>query len=162
MLEPDGPWYYEQHVLGFNYRMTDLQAALGLSQMQRLDEFVSKRLTIAETYDSVFGSLPLVTPWQHPDGKSSWHLYVVRLKLDAIAKSRREVFKNLLDAGIGVNLHYIPIYRQPFHKRPERCWSNWPESERYYDEAITIPLYPKLAGRHLQYVIEVLQREISG
>jgi dTDP-4-amino-4,6-dideoxygalactose transaminase len=162
LSEPDGPWYYEQHVLGFNYRMTDLQAALGLSQMQRLDDFVARRLGVAKAYDSAFGSLPLVTPWQHPDGKSSWHLYVVRLKLGEISRTHREVFKRLRDAGIGVNLHYIPLYRQPFHKRAQGSRSNWPESERYYDEAISLPIYPGLTNEQELAVVEQVANTLAG
>ena len=141
--------------------MSDLQAALGLYQMQRLEEFVSKRGAIAENYDSAFDSLPLVTHWQHPDGKSSWHLYIVCLKLDQTSKTHREVFEGLRDAGIGVNLHYISLYRQPFHKLAEGFRSNWPASERCYDEAVAIPLYPRLNGRQKQYVIDMLHKEVG-
>ena len=113
---PDGPWYYQQIDLGFNYRMTDLQAALGLSQMKRLDEFVAKRHIIARRYDELLAGLPITTPWQHPDGYSGLHLYVIRLKLNEIRKTHREVFEALRAAGIGVNLHYIPVYRQPYYE----------------------------------------------
>ena len=113
---PDGPWYYQQIDLGYNYRMTDIQAALGLSQMQRLDEFVTKRHTIAKRYDQLLADLPVVTPWQHADSYSGLHLYVIRLKLKNIQKTHREVFEVLRAAGIGVNLHYIPIYHQPYYQ----------------------------------------------
>ena len=142
---PDGPWYYEQITLGFNYRMTDLQAALGLSQMQRIDEFLAKRQAIANRYDRMLSDLPVLTPWQHPDSCSARHLYVIRLKLNATLKSHREVFDSLRHADIGVNLHYMPVYRQP-HYAPFRFdRAAFPEAEQYYAEAISLPVYPGLS-----------------
>ena len=110
---PDGPWYYQQIDLGFNYRMTELQAALGISQMDRLDQYVARRHELAERYDELLADLPLTRPWQHPDSYSGLHLYVIRLKLDQIGKTHRAGFDALRELGIGVNLHYIPIYLQP-------------------------------------------------
>ena len=140
--EPEGPWYYEQVDLGFNYRMTDIQAALGLSQLARLDEFIAQRRERVARYDVAFAEQPLARPWQHPDTNSAWHLYVIRLDLKRNALSRRAVFDGLRERGIGVNLHYIPVYRQPYYRQlgfsPGAC----PEAERYYEEAITLPLYP--------------------
>src|SRR5699024_9443366 len=108
--EPDGPWYYQQVELGFNYRMTELQAALGISQMQRLGEFVAQRHALASRYNQLLSNLPLTLPWQHPDSYSGLHLYVIRLQLEQIEKSHLQVFEELRKAGIGVNLHYIPVH----------------------------------------------------
>ena len=108
-------WNYQQIDLGFNYRMTDIQAALGLSQMTRLDEFVTKRYAIAKRYDQLLSELPLLTPYQHEDGYSSYHLYVIRLKLAKINKTQRQVYDAIYAAGVLVNLHYIPVYRQPHY-----------------------------------------------
>ena len=153
---PDGPWYYQQIDLGYNYRMTDLQAALGLSQMQRLDEFVTKRHDIAKLYDQLLACLPVVTPWQHADGYSGMHLYVIRLKLVEIGKTHRQVFEAMRAAGIGVNLHYIPVYRQPYYERLGFKAGLCPEAERYYAEAISLPMYPGLTETQQKKVIEAL------
>ena len=153
----DGLWYYQQLELGFNYRMTDIQAALGLSQMQRLNEFVTRRHAIAAHYDELLQDLPLVTPWQHPNSYSGCHLYVIRLALDTIHKSHRDVFKALRAAGIGVNLHYIPVYRQPYYARMGFKPMDFPEAERYYAEAISLPLYPKLTEAQQDQVIGALR-----
>ena len=115
--EPDGPWYYQQVDLGYNYRMTELQAALGVSQMQRLDDFVARRHELAKRYDQLLSELPLTLPWQHPDSYSGLHLYVIRLQLNEIASSHRAVFEALREQGIGVNLHYIPVHTQPHYEK---------------------------------------------
>ena len=155
---PDGPWYYQQIDLGYNYRMTDLQAALGLSQMSRLDEFVAKRHAIAKRYDRLLADLPVITPWQHPDSNSGLHLYVIRLKLAEIGKTHRQVFEALRAAGIGVNLHYIPVHRQPYYERLGFNAGYCPEAERYYAEAISLPMYPGLTEAQQDKVIEKLCR----
>jgi len=141
---PDGPWYYQQLELGFNYRMTDIQAVLGLSQLQRLDQFVARRHALAARYNQLLKDLPITTPWQHEDSYSGFHLYVIRLALDSMKVSHREVFERLRVAGIGVNLHYIPVYRHPYYAREGFKPSDFPEAERYYAEAITLPMYPGL------------------
>jgi len=141
---PDGPWYYQQIELGYNYRMTELQAALGLSQMRRLDEFVSTRHALARTYDELLRGVPVKTPWQHPDGYSGLHLYVVRLTFGGVMSSHREVFERLRVGGIGVNVHYIPVYRQPYYARMGFQPKDYPESEAYYAEAISLPMFPGL------------------
>ena len=156
--DPDGPWYYEQIDLGFNYRLTDLQAALGLSQMQRLDEFVVTRHTIAKRYDELLLDQPLITPWQHPDSYSGLHLYVIRIQLDKIEKTHREIFETLRDAGIGVNLHYIPVYHQPYYKNLGFVNGYCPCAESYYSEAISLPLYPGLSEEQQDKVIEELTK----
>ena len=159
--EPDGPWYYEQTALGFNYRMTDVQAALGLSQMNRVDEFVAARNHIAARYDALLAVLPVATPWQHPDSVSARHLYVVRLQLKEIRRSHREVFESMRRAGIGVNLHYIPVYRQPYYAKLGASGAECPEAERYYAEAITLPLYPALTQKQQDSVIQALGEACS-
>jgi UDP-4-amino-4,6-dideoxy-N-acetyl-beta-L-altrosamine transaminase len=158
---PDGPWYYQQIKLGFNYRLTDLQAALGVSQLQRLDEFVARRHAIAARYNEALQDLPLIIPWQHPDGNSSRHLYVIRLKTGEIRMTHREVFEFLRAAGIGVNLHYIPVYRQPYYARMGFAPADFPESEHYYAEAISLPLYPGLTEAQQMQVIESLREAIE-
>lgn len=159
--EPDGPWYYEQIALGFNYRMTDVQAALGLSQIDRVGEYVAARNRIAARYDALLAALPVVTPWQHPDGLSARHLYVVRLKLTEIRGSHREVFEAMRRAGIGVNLHYIPVYRQPYYAQLGVEGAGCAEAERYYAEAITLPLYPALAEAQQDQVIGALRESCA-
>lgn len=160
--EPDGPWYYQQTALGFNYRMTDVQAALGLSQINRLDDFISRRHAIAARYDSVLADLPVVVPWQHPDGYSGLHLYVVRLKLGEIRRTHREVFQAMRDAGIGVNLHYIPVPRQPYYERMGFRRTDFPEAERYYAEAISLPMYPTLTDRQQDTVVTALRKACAA
>ncbi len=137
-------WNYQQIALGFNYRMTDIHAALGLSQMRRLDEFATSRNCIAERYDLLLADLPVVTPWQHPDSYSSYHLYVIRLKKSGIDKAQRQVYESLRSAGILVNLHYIPVYRQPYYEQMGFTAGYCPEAERYFAQAISIPMYPGL------------------
>jgi UDP-4-amino-4,6-dideoxy-N-acetyl-beta-L-altrosamine transaminase len=154
---PDGPWYYEQIELGFNYRMTDMQAALGLSQMSRLDEFVAKRHAIAERYNELFAELPVVTPWQHPDSYSGFHLYVIRLKLNETFKTHREVFEALRAAGIGVNLHYIPVYHQPYYADMGFKDGLCLEAEQYYETAISLPLFPALTFEQQDEVVNAIQ-----
>ena len=156
----DGPWYSQQINLGFNYRMTDLQAALVLSQLERLDSFVQKRNEIADRYDTALAEVPLITPWQHSDSCSARHLYVVRLKTDEISKNHRQVFEELRTAGIGVNLHYIPVHLQPYYEKLGFSPGMFPQSEKYYREAISIPLYPNLSDGDQTRVIETLSQTI--
>lgn len=149
---PDGPWYYQQIELGFNYRMTDFQAALGVSQLNRLDAFVTQRHAIAKRYNQLLAKSQVVTPWQHPDAYSGLHLYIVRVP----AESHRQLFENLRAGGIGVNLHYIPIYQQPYYERMGFKREDYPEAERYYAEAITLPLYPGLMAEQQDEVVRQL------
>ena len=157
----DGPWYYEQISLGFNYRMTEMQAALGLSQLQRLDAFVASRHTIATHYDELLRDLPLKLPWQHPDSYSALHLYVIRLDLNALSRTHREVFEYLRVNEIGVNLHYIPIYRHPYYAKIGNWVGGFPEAESYYAEAISIPMYPGLDDGKQGQVLDVLRRALK-
>lgn len=151
--EPDGPWYYQQVDLGFNYRMTELQGALGLSQLRRLDMFVARRHQLAQAYDRHLVELPITTPWQHPECYSGRHLYVVRVDGTKTSKTRAEVFGHLRRAGLGVNVHYIPVYSQPYFRRFGYSASQFPESERYYAEAISLPMYSELTDEDQRRVI---------
>lgn len=154
--EPDGPWYYQQVELGYNYRMTELQAALGISQMERLDTFVARRHELAKRYDSLLQELPVSTPWQHPDSYSGLHLYVLRLQPDKIGKTHRQVFEDLREQGIGVNLHYIPVHTHPYYQNMGFRKGDYPKAERYYSEAISLPMYQGLTDEQQDEVIQAL------
>lgn len=154
---PDGPWYYQQISLGFNYRMTDLQAALGVSQMERLNQYVTRRHYLAQRYNDLLAGLPVNTPWQHPDGYSGLHLYVIRLQLDKISHRHLEVFESLRRQGVGVNLHYIPVHTQPYYRDMGFRPGDFPEAERYYTEAISLPLYPAMTELQQDQVITALR-----
>lgn len=154
---PDGPWYYQQIELGFNYRMTEIQAALGVSQMDRLDSYVARRHELACRYDECLAGLPLTLPWQHPDAYSGLHLYVVRLQLDRVDQSHLEVFEGLREKQIGVNLHYIPIYRQPYYARLGYRADDFPQSEAYYREAISIPMYSGLEEAQQDQIVAAFE-----
>lgn len=155
--ESHGSWYYQQLELGFNYRMTDIQAALGASQLQRLDEFVERRRFLAHRYNQLLQDLPLILPWQHPDTDSSWHLYVIRLKLDKISKTHGQVFEELRQVGIGVNLHYIPVHTHPYYQQLGFAWGDFPQAECYYQEEISLPLYSGLTVEEQDRVVTKLQ-----
>src|SRR5690606_7679133 len=154
--QADGPWYYQQIELGFNYRMTELQAALGVSQMRRLDEYVARRHDLAHRYDVALKALPVTTPCQHPDTHFGLDLYVIRLQLDQITKSRLQVFTELRDAGIGVNVHYIPVHTQPHYRHLGFEAGTFPQAERYYAEAISLPMFPTLTEQQQDEVIATL------
>ncbi len=156
--EPDGPRDYQRVVLGFNYRMTYLQAALGVSQMDRLDAYVSRRHELAKRYDQLLKDLPITTPWQHADSYSGLHLYVIRLHLHKISKNHRQVFEALRDQGIGVNLHYIPVHTQPHYQQMGFKEGDFPQSERYYAEAISLPMYQTLSDSQQNEVTAVLHK----
>jgi UDP-4-amino-4,6-dideoxy-N-acetyl-beta-L-altrosamine transaminase len=155
--EPDGPWYYQQIELGFNYRMTELQAALGVSQVDRLDDFVARRHELARRYDDMLADFPVVTPWQHPDSYSGLHLYVIRLELDEIRASHREVFESLRERGIGVNLHYIPVHTQPYYQEMGFEADDFPQAMSYYREAISLPMFQGMTYEQQDQVIEALK-----
>jgi len=152
----DGPWYYQQVSLGFNYRMTDLQAALGVSQIQRIHAYVAKRHALARRYDALLQKLPVTTPWQHPDSYSGLHLYVIRLQLAKIKKTHLEIFNGFRNAGILVNLHYIPVHTQPHYQTLGFKEGQFPQAEQYYREAISIPMYPTLTDAQQHKVVETL------
>ena len=155
--EADGPWYYQQIDLGFNYRMTELQAALGVTQMERLDQYVARRHQLARRYDDLLTDLPVTTPWQHADSYSGLHLYVIRLQLDQIQKTHRQVFESLREQGIGVNLHYIPVHMQPHYERMGFEPADFPQAQVYYKEAISIPMFQTMTDEQQDEVIAALR-----
>lgn len=158
--EVDGPWYYQQIDLGFNYRITDFQAALGISQLDRLDGYVARRLVLAQRYDVQLKDLPLTTPWQHADGASAWHLYVIRIQSSKIHKSHREIFEQLRAKGIGVNLHYIPVHMQPYYRGIGFTQGDFEQAEAYYKEAISLPMYAALSDQQQDRVAATLHEVI--
>lgn len=160
--QPDGPWYYQQVALGFNYRMTELQAALGLSQIERLDVYVTRRHQIAKRYDELLANLPLVTPKNDPDSYSALHLYVIRLRTELISRTHREVFEALRAQDIGVNLHYIPVHTQPYYEKLGHKVGDYPEAERYYSEAISLPMYPTMADGQIEQVAVAVKAALLG
>ena len=157
----DGPWYYQQIELGFNYRMTDIQSALGYAQMERLDAFVARRRELAKRYDELLADLPLRTPKQSADTNSSWHIYVVRLDKTRVRKSKTEIFEAMKVRGVTLNLHYIPVHMQPYYQALGFKQGDFPVSERYYEEAFTLPLYYELSDEQQDAVVGAL-REVLG
>jgi dTDP-4-amino-4,6-dideoxygalactose transaminase len=154
--ESEGPWYYQQVGLGLNYRMTDLQAALGESQMRRLREFVRTRTELADRYDSLLEGLPVTKAPRRPEAPSAWHLYVVQLDA-ALEPRRREVFERMRASGIGVNVHYIPVHLQPYYRDLGFREGDFPNAERYYRRAITLPLHPGLTHEQQDRVVAALR-----
>ncbi len=159
---PDGAWYYEQISLGSNYRLTDIQAALGFSQMSRIDAFIQKRHKIAKRYNDELKYLPLTLPAQGNENYSSFHLYIIRLKLDSIKKSHKDIFQELRNEGLGVNLHYIPVYHHPYFKKLGFKKGYCPEAENYYREAISIPIYFSLSDEFQKQAIETITKVLSA
>ncbi|BBP84283.1 UDP-4-amino-4,6-dideoxy-N-acetyl-beta-L-altrosami ne transaminase [Pseudomonas sp. Pc102] len=152
----EGPWYYQQLELGFNYRMTDLQAALGLSQLQRLDAFVARRRQLVARYGERLADLPLELPQVQAGADPAWHLYPVRLRLERLQHGHRAIFEALRGAGIGVNLHYIPVHLQPYYQQLGFAPGDFPEAERYYAEALSLPLFPDLTDEQQDQVASTL------
>ncbi|MGA0162718.1 MAG: UDP-4-amino-4,6-dideoxy-N-acetyl-beta-L-altrosamine transaminase [Bdellovibrionota bacterium] len=155
--EPDGPWYYEQIDLGWNYRMTDIQAALGVSQMQRLEKYVHRRNELAKRYDQLLKELPIQRPILPTDSLSSFHLYVVRVS----SKNHRKIFEGLRSRGIGVNLHYIPVHFHPYYQSLGFKKGQFPEAERYYSEAISLPLFAQMTESEQDQVVAALKSELE-
>lgn len=154
--EADGPWYYQQIALGFNYRMTDIQAALGASQMTRLDAFVARRRELAARYNALLKDFPLVTPDVMKGADPSWHIYIVRMVFGQIGKTKRQIFEEMKERGVVLNLHYIPVHRQPYYEKLGFRQGDFPHSEKYYEEAFTLPLYYSLANDEQDYIVESL------
>lgn len=156
------PWYYEQVALGFNYRMTDIQAVLGLSQLGKLQAFLSRRRAIAARYDAELAGLPLTIPWQDPEGVSSYHLYPVCVHADQFEGGRHAVFQYLRENGIGVQVHYIPVHTQPYYKTLGFRLGDYPQAEYYYDRTISLPIFPALTDAEQSCVIELLHGLCRG
>ncbi|MBR3723057.1 MAG: UDP-4-amino-4,6-dideoxy-N-acetyl-beta-L-altrosamine transaminase [Selenomonadaceae bacterium] len=159
--ESDGPWYYQQVELGFNYRMTDIQAALGYSQMDRLDEFVRRRRYLAKRYDDLLKDLPLKTPYVPDYANPSWHIYIVRIDFSKVKKTKKQIFEEMRKKGITLNLHYIPVHTQPYYEKLGHEPGDCPESIKYYEEALTLPLYYDLTDEEQEYVVEALRDALS-
>ncbi len=155
--ESDGDWYYQQVVLGFNYRMTDMQAALGLSQLRRLDGYIARRHNIANRYNELLSDFPLIIPYQHSDNYSAFHLYIIRLKDN---KKHKQIFEHLRKENIGVNLHYIPVHTQPYYRQMDIEFTDLEQSESYYKDAISLPLYPAMTEQQQDFVIESLREAL--
>ncbi|WP_318522657.1 UDP-4-amino-4,6-dideoxy-N-acetyl-beta-L-altrosamine transaminase [Photobacterium leiognathi] len=160
--KPDGDWYYQQVALGYNYRMTELQAALGVSQMKRLEPFVLARHHLAERYNQLLQNLPITLPYQLEDTYSGLHLYVIRLKLEEISLTQKDVFDALREKGIGVNLHYIPVHSQPYYKQMGFNFGDFLEAEKYYQEAISLPMFHGMTEEQQDEVINVLTKILQG
>ena len=156
--ETDGGWYYQQIELGFNYRMNDLQAALGIAQMKRLDKFIVIRHSLKKRYDELLKDLPLITPVQSSDSYSSLHLYPIQLKLEQISKSHNEIFDELRQSGVGVNLHYIPIHMQPYFENMGFKKGDFPIAEDYYTRVISVPIYQNLIFETQDKVVSILKK----
>jgi UDP-4-amino-4,6-dideoxy-N-acetyl-beta-L-altrosamine transaminase len=162
LKKSDGPWYYEQQELGFNYRLPDVLAALGFSQMKRIDEYVNRRNELVQRYQEKLKGLPLTWQKVHDDRLSAYHLFVIRLKLESIKKSRLDVYLALQERNVGVNLHYIPVYRQPYYQQFGYQLTDFPEAEKYYASAITIPLFPTMTEAQQDHVVESLKAVLGG
>jgi UDP-4-amino-4,6-dideoxy-N-acetyl-beta-L-altrosamine transaminase len=158
---PEGPWVYEQHLLGFNYRLTDIQAALGESQLDRLDEMHSRRIALADRYDQLLAGLPVRLPPRLPDRVSAWHLYAIEIDDTRTPRSRADVFRALREAGIGANVHYIPIHTQPLYRRLGFSRGDFPAAERYYARAVSLPLFPALTDAQQDRVVDIIRTALA-
>lgn len=157
----EGPWYYEMVDLGYNYRMTDLQAALGISQMDKLDRFIERRREIASMYSEAFKTMDsVILPMQLEGTQSGWHLYMLQLKLDKLKRSRREIFESFRAENIGVHVHYIPVYWHPYYQKLGYRKGICPKAERWYEQALTLPIFPKMTDEDVNDVIEAVKRNI--
>jgi len=162
LFDYQGPWYYEMQYLGYNYRLTNVQCALGISQLKKLDKFIKRRREIVSMYNKGLKDIEeIILPFKKPDVKSSWHLYMIRLKLDKLKVSRRQVFEALRAENIGVHVHYIPVYLQPFYQKLGYKRGLCPNAERYYEEAITAPIFPAMADEDVKDVIKAIKKVIA-
>lgn len=163
MINNEGPWFYEQQSLGYNYRMTDIQAALGISQLGKLDMFIRKRKEYVKIYNNAFGGIEeVIIPEQLDGTESSWHLYIIQLKLERLKKGRKEIYEDLVKEGIGVNVHYIPVYYHPYYQKMGYKKGLCPKAEALYERIITLPLYPKMSRDDVEYVIEKVKKVCVG
>ena len=160
--ESDGDWYYQQVALGFNYRMTDIQAALGASQMDRLDAFVARRRFLAARYDALLRDLPLRTPFVLDGAQPSWHLYIVRIDFDRVHKTKQQIFADMREKGIALNLHYIPVHTQPYYEALGFHAEDCPAAVEYYREALTLPLYPSMTDAEQEMAARALREVLIG
>ncbi|AHA30644.1 spore coat protein [Exiguobacterium sp. MH3] len=154
MTESHGSWYYEMQSLGFNYRMTDIQAALGANQLKKIDRFLSRRKHYVSLYNEAFESRDEIRiPAQHPDGDSSWHLYIIRLQTEKMKVSRKVIYEELMKENIGVNVHYIPVHKMPYYQQLGYDKETYPIAEKLYEEILTLPLFPKMSIDDINDVI---------
>jgi perosamine synthetase len=162
LIANHGPWYYEMQSLGFNYRMTDIQAALGTSQMNKIEHFVAIRRKFAAMYTKAFNQMPqIISPYQEDDGVSSWHLYIIRLRLERLTVDRKTIFEELLKHNIGVNVHYLPVYWHPYYQDLGFKKGICPKAEKLYNEIITLPLFPQMSDDDVQDVISAVQQVVN-
>ena len=159
--EADGPWYYQQIGLGFNYRMTDVQAALGYSQLTKVDKFVTRRRQLAARYNDLLKNLPVKLPYQNPETNSSWHLYLVRVDFSKVNKTKKQIFAEMKEKGVCLNLHYIPVHTQPYYQNLGFKHGDFPVSEKYYEEAFTLPLYYSLTDEQQDCVVSALKEVLK-
>ena len=158
---PDGPWYYQQVELGYNYRITDIQAALGCSQLARIDDYVQRRHRLAARYDELLAGLPVIVPARSADAHSALHLYPIQVDVARCGRGRREVFDALRQAGIGVNVHYIPVHTQPYYRRMGFRPGDFPRAEAYYAQAISLPMFATLSDAQQDEVVAALRRALA-
>lgn len=159
--EADGPWYYQQIGLGFNYRMTDVQAALGYSQLTKVDKFVARRRQLAARYNELLKDLPVKLPYQNPETNSSWHLYLVRVDFSKVNKTKKQIFAEMKEKGVCLNLHYIPVHTQPYYQKLGFKNGDFPVSEKYYEEVFTLPLYYSLTDEQQEYIVNALKEVLQ-
>lgn len=159
--EADGPWYYQQIGLGFNYRMTDVQAALGYSQLTKVDKFVARRRQLAARYNELLKDLPVKLPYQNPETNSSWHLYLVRVDFSKVNKTKKQIFAEMKEKGVCLNLHYIPVHTQPYYQNLGFKNGDFPVSEKYYEEVFTLPIYYSLTDEEQDYIVNALKEVLK-
>lgn len=159
--EADGPWYYQQIGLGFNYRMTDVQAALGYSQLTKVDKFVARRRQLAARYNELLKDLPVKLPCQNPETNSSWHLYLVRVDFSKVNKTKKQIFAEMKEKGVCLNLHYIPVHTQPYYQNLGFKNGDFPVSEKYYEEVFTLPIYYSLTDEEQDYIVNALKEVLK-
>ncbi|GAG75487.1 unnamed protein product, partial [marine sediment metagenome] len=164
LLNYDGPWYYEMQELGYNYRLTDFQCALGMAQLKKIDKNVQRRIEIAQKYNEEFKDIEEIkTPYSDSkNSTSAWHLYIIQLNLEKLKVGRREIFEALKAENIGVNVHYIPVHLQPYYqKRFGYRLGDFPKAENYYSRAITLPIFPKMSDKDINDVIKAVKKVIN-